>query len=297
VEGINGIALTFPYKMWDSYSDVYKQLETVNLKEETDFSNVFFSIMAYSNTKDMSELEAMFMKDYTKEEWYVKGFENYVTTVPMIEIPIHETSGGYSLELDDKLWDTIADAKQIYYQKTGRGFKYLGQDYVGAKDEKGHPMVTADGSWPAINGTTIFYQATDSRVTEKGTVYSGYTKAKLNGQKEILVYIEWDPVQEGETPASGRIIGYDEADNENAFMEKGRSQLEPGVTLDFIFDYYDEQGQLISTEKDGSLIVVSTDNLRVTDKSLGSCELKHGVILTDVYQRTFESEMVETKVN
>ena len=81
-------------------------------------------------------------------------------------------------------------------------------------------------------------------------------------------------------------------------MEKGMRTLEPGETLDFLFDFYDEEGKLIKTETSGSTYrVIKPENVTVSDQSLGKCTLQHGIVLTDAYQRKFQTQMVETEVN
>ena len=38
------------------------------------------------------------------------------------------------------------------------------------------------------------------------------------------------------------------------------------------------------------------DSLRVEDKHLKECDLRYGIVLTDIYQRTFATEMVESHI-
>ncbi len=300
-EGINGIALTFPFKSVVNYNSDWKQFRSLNLKEQENFYNNYFSIMAASQSLGSSiEIFGITIDtDYSDEEWYVKGYENYVTTPPMIDIPIVQNENGYSLELSDKIWDIIIDAKQFYYKKTDQGLQYLGMDYVGAEDEAGHPMITTDGTWISIGKQPIYYEPTGERETENGTVFTGISKAMLNKKSEVILHIEWDPISEdGTSPAKGTVIGYDLLDDEDAFMEKGMRTLEPGETLDFLFDFYDEEGKLIKTETSGSTYrVIKPENVTVSDQSLGKCTLQHGIVLTDAYQRKFQTQMVETEVN
>lgn len=300
--GMNGLALTFPYRSLSSYTNDWKQFRQFDMKEQETFLNNFFSIMAASSnssTESSVLFEIFGMPDYTSEEWYVKGFEDYVTEAPMIDIPIVKNGDGYSLELSDRVWKIITDEKQFFYQVTDDGLKYLGMDYAGKTDENGHPMITTDGTWISIGGQPIFYEPSKTRETEKGSVFTGISKAILNGETEVLLYIEWEPVSSDSDGAlTGTVIGYDELNNDNAFMSKGMSQFETGQTLDFLFDYYDEEGKVIKTEKAGSTYrIIAPDNITVKDESLGSCTLKHGLVLTDVYQRVFQSEMVETVID
>ena len=301
-EGVNGLAVTFPYKIMSSYTEDWDQFKALGMNDEEEFFSNFFSIMAASNNtgQDDSILFQIFgAPDYTVEPWYVKGFEDYVTEAPLIDIPIRPNGDGYSLELSDKIWKIIADEKQVFYEVTGDGLKYLGMDYAGKTDEDGHPMISTDGTWISIGGQPIFYEPGEIRETENGTIFTGISKAMLNGKTEIILQIEWSPVtKDSDTQPVGRVVGYREADNELGYMLKGLSQFETGETLDFLFDYYDEEGKLIETKTSGSTYrVIAPDDITVSDEPLGQCTLKHGIILTDVYQRVFQSEMVETVID
>lgn len=301
-DGINGLAFTFPYRSIMSYDSCWKQFKNNSLAEEEKFYTDFFSIMAVSNKDSHTEggsfiEELIGLADFTDEEWYKPGFEDYVTTPPIIEIPIHENGKGFSLELSDSVWAIISDERQFYYQETEEGLRYLGSDYAGMTDENGHLMITTDGTWISIDGHPVFYEPTGLRTDKNGDVYTGYTKAVLNGKTEVILYIEWAPSDDENAPSEGYIIGYDEADNENAFMEKGHNDLEAGETLDFLFDYYDEEGNSLGSKTAFATYRVSDPgNVRVTDGPLGKCTLHHGVVLTDVYQRKFQSAMVVTEI-
>ncbi len=301
-DGINGLAFTFPYRSLYSYEDCWKQFKNNSLSEEEKFYTDFFSIIAVSNKANQTEggsfiEELIGMMDYTQEEWYKPGFEDYVTTPPIIEIPIIQNGEGFSLELSDSVWAIISDERQFYYQESEDGLRYLGSDYAGMTDENGHLMITTDGTWISVDGHPVFYEPTGLRSDENGDIYTGYTKAILNGDTEVLLYIEWAPSDDDNAPAEGYIIGYDEADNENAFMEKGHSELEAGETLDFLFDYYDEEGNSLGSKTAFRRYRISDPaNVKVTDGPLGKCTLHHGVLLTDVYQRKFQSAMVVTEI-
>ena len=301
-DGINGLAFTFPYQSIITYDYCWKQYKNNNLKEQEAFSTDFFSIMAASmevGESDGSFLSTLFPPiDYKEEEWYKPGFEDYVTTPAIIEIPIYENGEGHSLDLPDSVWNIISDEQQFYYMETSEGLRYLGSDYAGMQDENGHLMITADGTWISIDGHPVFYEPTGLRTDDSGDVYTGYTKAILNGQTEVMLYIEWEGSTDEEAPAKGKIIGYDEIDNDEAFMAKGHDALEAGETLDFLFDYYDEEGNSLGSKTAyRTYRIQDPTNIVVTDGALGHCVLRHGVILTDVYQRKFQSQMVVTEID
>ena len=82
-----------------------------------------------------------------------------------------------------------------------------------------------------------------------------------------------------------------------SFMAKGMETLEAGDTLEFLFDFYDDEGNLVSTKTYGKKVRVTSDRrIAVKDESLGECDIQFGGLLTDIYQRTFLTEMLEAHV-
>ena len=128
-------------------------------------------------------------------------------------------------------------------------------------------------------------------------MFAGDTRAKLNGEDEIILHIEWDPVKEGEEAVSGHVTGYDFADDDKSFMRKGTQQFRPGDKIEFIFDYYDEEGKLVATEPyGGSLRVTKQESLTVEDQPLEPSAIEFLGVLTDVYQRQLMTEVLEAYI-
>lgn len=319
-EGINGIALTFPCASIGSYGYDHHQLDNFKLDTQKALYDDFFSIMAAQRVKNMeAAAEAgdiwgviTSFGDYTSEDWYVEGFEDYETQDALVDIPLAEVEDGYEIQLPEKAWDIIADSQVIVYQKDSDGLmRYLGIDSIGSTDAKGHPMLAMGDTWVHVGGQLVCYEANGSRETEEGVVFTGTTKAILNGTDEILLHIEWDPVAEGEdAPAAGRITSYDMLNDDNplfgllsddvaiAISSKAQRTFDPGDRIEFLFDYYDEQGQLVKTETYGNPVVVtSMERLEVGDKAMGECDIVFGGVLTDVYQRTMTTEKIEAHVS
>ena len=300
--GVNGVAFCFPARAISDYTPTYEQLEAMGLEAEKSMCSDYFSIMASQQAKAMSSNSNSFISsiaaDYTKEPWYVKGFEDYDTADAFIDIPLKDTGAGYQIELPEKAWKTVVDSQVAVYMRTDSGRMYLGSDHIGALDENGNPMVALENSWPHIGGALICYNALPARETEEGTVFSGVTRALLNGSDQIEIFIETDPVMEGsDQPAEAHIVGYQLLNDPFAFMAKGMETLEAGDTLEFLFDYYDEEGKLVKTETYGKKVRVLRENgVAVADEPFGECDLQFGGMLTDIYQRTFLTETLETHV-
>ena len=328
VSGINGTAFAFPYKEISMYGDTSRELKAMSMDKERQTFDEVFSIMAVQNKKAMENKDyASVMEeiasgegntitsvmdtllgqyDYTKEDWYVKGFEDYDTTEALIDIPLKETDEGYQIELPEKTWDIIADCQTMVYQKTevegyGEGMRYIGKDYIGGEDADGHPLVTMDGSWVHIDGQIVCYEAEPVLETEQGDVFTGKVRAELNGEDDIVLNIEWDPIEEGsDAPHTGHVTGYEIENSSNPFSfmnTKGELSLNAGDTIQFIFDTYDEEGNLISTQPAGKKIIITKQKrLEVQDAPIGDSDITFGGVLTDVYQRTMTTEQIEMHV-
>ena len=303
-EGTNGLAIDFPYKDLELYGDEHKQLKAVKYNKERNFFDKFCSIMAsqrMAKTANDSVWGLSTAEDYSDKEWYIAGFEDYDTTDLFIDIPVTETEDGYLPQLPDKTWDTILDCKVAAYIETEDGLMYIGKEHFYDNDEEGHPLVSMDGIWAHINGHIVCYEANDPLVTENGTVYRGTARAKLNGKEDITIHIEWDPVNEDseEEMIAGYVTGYS-IDNEETsfFMKKGLEQFETGDSIEFVFDFYDEEGNLIKTDTYGNkLYVVTEDMMTVSDELLESgTVVQYFGVLTDVYQRDLMTEEIREQV-
>ena len=307
-EGIHGMALALPYQRIGFYSDTNTELKNLKLDKQTALFDNIFSIIAVQKKAEHEQkleeqkdsdfgtfLEELTYTDYTSSDWYKKGFENYEPTTDLIDIPVTDTGNGWQVQLPEETWDIVADCRTAVYQKTEDGkLRFLGNDHIGDNDADGHPMVDVDDMWIHINDHLVFYDAQTPRETEEGTVFSGETRARLNGEDEIIIYIEWDPAKGEDDAVTGHVTGYDYADDELAFMEKGTHTFKPGDSIEFLFDYYDEEGNLTGTEAyGGKLRVTKPENLKAEDKPLPECDVQFLGVLTDVYQRKLMTEVLE----
>ena len=302
-EGINGIAIDFPYSQLSYYDDEHKQLKAVKYNKERKFFDTFCSIMAsqrMAQTEDDTMWGILAAEDYTDKDWYIKGFENYDTTDLFIDIPVTETELGYLPDLPEKTWDTILDCKIAAYLRTEEGMMYIGREHFYDTDEAGHPLVSMDGIWAQVNGHIICYETGEPLVTEEGTAYRGTARARLNGTEDITLHIEWDPVKDDQdAEVTGRVVGYSRDDEEETFfMKKGYEQFETGDTIEFLFDFYDDEGNLVKTDTYGGKIrVITDDQLSVKDELLESGTIvQYFGVLTDVYQRELMTEEILEQV-
>ncbi len=302
-EGINGLAIDFPYDDLSMYKYEYAELKAVNYKKEQNFFDRFCSIMGAQQKKATSDdyfFGIPLMKDYSDEEWYIEGFDDYDTADAFIDIPVKEVEEGYLPELPDKTWDTILDCRIATYLVTDEGLMYIGQEHFSENDGEGHPVVSMDGTWAHLNGHVVCYEAEEPQLTEDGVIFRGKIKAKLNGKEKITLHIEWDPVKDdSDDEPTGWVTGYSKDDEKvSFFMKKGLEQFETGDTVEFMFDFYDEEGNLIKTDTYGDkLHVITEDQMKVRDEEFESGKVfSYFGILTDIYQRDLMTEEIREQV-
>lgn len=309
-KGINGMSLGLPYKKIDFYQDTAIELDNLKLRKEREVFNDIFSIIAVQkkaeHERKMQEessrlgrfLEEISYEDFTQKSWYVKGFEDYDPTTTLIDIPLTDTGEGYSVQLPDKTWNIIADCVTLVYQKAEDGrMRYLGYDHTGDLDKDGHPMVDMDDRWVHINGQLVCYEDSGAMETEEGIIYTGDVKARLNGSEDIKIHVEWDASDSEDGAETGCVTGYDFEDDAFSFMERGSEKFNTGDKIEFLFDYYDEEGNLVSTEPYGKSIRVTTmDRLKVEDAPLEDCDIQFYGVLTDAYQRNLITEGIEAHI-
>lgn len=320
-KGANGMAFAFPYKTIGDYSDTTNQFKSLKLKDEKKAMDDIFSIMAAKRQKEAAKAkdkdkghesllailnDVLDTTDYTKESWYVEGFENYGGDKVYVDIPLKETEDGYEIQLPDKAWANIVDCQTIAYQHVDANAadcpknavsRYIGSDYIAGVDAGGHPMIDADGYWTYVGDQLICYEAKPAKETDEGIVYNGQVKARLNDVDDIILLVEWNPVKGDEEPETGHIVGYTMADDDNIIDTKGSLTLEAGDAIQFLFDYYDAEGNLIATQPQGDVIHVSKQERIVIEyKPIESGIIDFGGVLTDVYQRVMTTEMIEGEV-
>ncbi len=312
-QGINGISFGFQYNNMPGYENTEAQLKNLGLDNEKNFFDQTFSIMAAQQMKmydvvttaDGFDLMTVLgfttgNIDYTKKDWYISGFEDYDDTPSFVDIPLIEGENGYSIDLPETTWNSITDVQTMVYQKVdedGAYSRYIGNDYLGLEDENGHATVHADNYWVHLNGELVCYEAQQIRTTDDGTdIFTGTIRARLNNKENITIIVEWEETSEDE-PTSGRVLGYEVDKEDNEMVDKGYTQFVAGDKIQFLFDYYDAQGNFVETKTAGKAIRVSKqERLKVTDEKMDPCTIEFGGVLQDIYQRTMTTEMMEMTI-
>ena len=178
--------------------------------------------------------------------------------------------------------------------KVGSRYVDLGSDNVFDLDEEGHYMLEFNDTWVAINDVIVaLHPGTPKDMGDGRTVYSGTVDATLNFIMPIKIYIEWIDTEEEE--GAGVVLGYlpaneDADDIDETGMPRGMKQFKTSNIITFLYDWYDEDGNYLSTAMGHLPINVGMYGLEVTQKDIRSEEYDYYGILYDVLNRTIKTQ-------
>ena len=198
------------------------------------------------------------------------------------------SNGEYIMELPENQWDLVHTLDKNLFYDDGTGYVDMGLDNVFTFDDDGNLIADTDDTWVAINGQPVAYYHTDT--TELGNdrySISGYVPAYLNDERVNLIV-----VFDSENP-NGYIAGAstDYKNNETDTVAKNMIELEAGDTLDFVCDYYDYSGTYSDSYYLGEQMTVS-DNMEISNVSVGDGNLKISYCFTDIYNQTYWTEAI-----
>ncbi|MBE6862732.1 MAG: peptidase C11 [Ruminococcus sp.] len=198
------------------------------------------------------------------------------------------SSGQYIMSLPEKQWELVHNLDKNLFYDDGEGYVDMGLDNVFEFDDEGNLIADTDNTWVAINGQPVAYYHTDTTEFDNDTYsISGYVPAMLNDERVNLI-LTFD----SENP-NGYIAGAttDYVNNETDTVAKSMIELETGDTLDFICDYYTYDGSYSDSYFLGEQMTV-TDNMEISNVSVGDGELKISYCFTDIYNQEYWSETI-----
>ena len=198
------------------------------------------------------------------------------------------SSGEYIMELPESQWELVHTLDKNLFYDDGTGYVDMGLDNVYTFDDDGNLIADTDDTWVAIDGQPVAYYHTDT--TEFGNdrySISGYVPAYLNDERVNLII-----VFDSENP-NGYIAGAstDYINSETDTVAKNMIELEAGDTLDFICDYYTYDGTYSDSYYLGEQIIV-TDNMEISNVSVGDGNLKISYCFTDIYNQVYWTETI-----
>lgn len=292
---INGLAVYMPYDDLDSYTNMYRNLKDLGMKSETKVYNDFASILG----SQKSTKESGYIGYYRDKEWFVDDFEDYDVSAYRNDIPLIKRDGGYDIDLTDREWATIVGCEQGLKIKVGSRYADLGSRNTLAIDGQGHPRLKFNEKWLAINNILVAVHPGQTRRGKDGLMtYTGTVDASLNFMEPITIYIEWK--NWGGTDISGKILGYlpsdkDSDDIDESGMPRGIKQFKSSNTVTFRYDWYDKDGNYLSTALGHWPISVGMYGLKLSQRDISSEDYEYYGILKDVMNRTMKTEILHNK--
>jgi len=195
----------------------------------------------------------------------------------------------YYLDIPSDQWKLIHDLDLNMFIDDGSGYIDLGLDNVFSFD--GDKLVADTGrNWLAIEGHTVAYYRTETVKDGDKFNITGYVPAMLNGERVKLILVFDNEHENGYIAGAER----DYHDGETMLAAKSITGLEPGDKLEFLCDYYTYDGDYQDTFYLGDPVIV-TDNMTVSNVSVGDKPLKLTYRFTDIYNQEYWSEAIDVK--
>ena len=299
--GSNGLAMYFPYRTLDSYSKASALFGEIDYEDPLPFYDYFLSIMACGQQRSRSTgtIRQSEQENYANENWYQDFQTDFDFGDDYSELYLQETEDGFIVDLPDEVWNQITDMQLAVMMEYQDGYLDLGNDNIVNQNDDGDAIIDFDGSWISINDVPVAFYADKTYENEKGTIFSGTVYAVLNGEKDIELVLEWEPLtdeifESGDYELKGYVKGYREINNQTQTMEKGLHTLEKGDTIAIVYDYYDADGNYVSSETPMDLITVdSQDALQVSYADISDSNVMFWGTLFDIYQQELYTETLE----
>lgn len=291
----NGLAMYFPYLQPEEYGVYKERTQNLGLSDELydkffeDFVSLMAGNQAGGNNPYGSDSEEYSLEDIQSAAWYdaqlVEEYENYYSQVDSSTLEIVDKDGVYVLQLSDDDWELVDKIELQVYLNDDEGYLNLGSDDAYEFDDDGDLIVDYDFYWLYINECLAPYQAVRNGKTENGSEYSlGYSQAVLNDEELIKIWVKW-------VGDSCKVLGYTPYDSPVGL--KGYRQFGDGDVIEFVFDYYTNDGEYEDsyTLEDNYFVYSTSDGVEVYyDELLVEGDVEVNFYLTDIYHNEYWTE-------
>ena len=155
-----------------------------------------------------------------------------------------DASGSPYLSLPEAQWALVQGLDMNLFYDDGTGYVDMGLDELFSFDEQGNLLPDGDGTWLSINGRAVPYyhvSTTDDgeHVTRIGRVPALLTaKDGKDAQLVDLVILFNDEHPYGTVAGAQPVYGAEETET----VARGLMELEDGMTIQFVCDYYSYDG-------------------------------------------------------
>ncbi|MGN0072177.1 MAG: clostripain-related cysteine peptidase [Atopobiaceae bacterium] len=316
IDGANGLALYFPYDEVSSYEGMRSTLTEISYTKPTEFYDYFLSIMGSSSSEGtgtgsiLSSIQSAISSTAGTDEaassasggdfassssqdssWFSDVSESFSYDELPSALELAETSAGYIVEMDDTLWDALADFQVSVMQRNPKNeaeYIYLGSDNVWDTDADDNIIVDFDGTWTAIDGHIVsFFGDTPTALADGTYSFTGTIPAILNGEERIDIIVYWPP----EDQSIGYVQGWrSHEQTQSHVFGHGLSSFSTGDEIVPIFDVYDEEGNWLRTMAGDAITISDPDSIEVTYESSGDEPTYFWGMLTTVYGDAIDTE-------
>ncbi|MFI3225978.1 MAG: clostripain-related cysteine peptidase [Clostridia bacterium] len=324
VDGANGLSMYFPYVYPEYYSETVASMETIGYGDEyIDFLNQYVSASAgeyyeYS-TGDWSGFGGGGGQggqgqgqgggsqggqgegqqpggggslDFSQESWYdaniADAYASWYDGTMYEELEIVFRGGEYVLQLSDEQWEEISLIEIQALLDDGEGYIDLGSDNVYEFDKNGDLLIMFDYTWVTLDGHTVpFYAIEEVTYSDNDWYTYGSVPAILNDTEYVEVIVYWD-----DDNPYGYVTGYRRYSTAGEPLGKGTFSFTSGDTLEWVFDYYDYDGNYVGTCSFGDEYVYNGREIEVSYDYVGDYDAMVHFQLTDIYNHVYTSESV-----
>ncbi|MCR5736128.1 MAG: peptidase C11 [Eubacterium sp.] len=186
------------------------------------------------------------------------------------------------LHLSEDQWKLVHSADQNMFVWDGSGYMDLGLDNVFDFTEEGDMIALTEKTWLGINGQPVAYYHTDT--TEEGDHYTitGYVPAFLNGVRVKLILVFDNEHEKGYVAGAEPVY----AQNEIDAVAKNISEIKDGDQIEFICDYYTENGTYQDSYYLGKPLIVDGE-LKIANVKLENEKVVVSYKFTDIYNNEY----------
>jgi hypothetical protein len=193
-----------------------------------------------------------------------------------------DEDGEKILHLSEDRWKLVHSADQNLFVYDGSGYMDMGLDNVFDFTEDGDMIASTEATWLGINGQPVAYYHTDTTQVGEQYTITGYVPALLNGNRVKLILV-FDNAHE-----SGYVAGAESAyvQNETDAVAKNMTKIKDGDKIDFICDYYSEDGKYQDSYYLGEQMTVNGE-LKIANVKLENEKIVISYKFTDIYNNEY----------
>ena len=191
------------------------------------------------------------------------------------------------LRLSEDQWSLVQNLDLNVFVDDGGGYIDLGLDNVFDFSGSGELLGVYDGTWLAVNGQPVAYYHTSTVDDGEHYAITGYVPVLHNGKRSELLLTFDDEQPYGYV--SGVRAVYPGGETET--VAKSGAALQEGDVLEFLCDYYGEDGQYQDSYLLGEPVTVGPEGLAITNVPLEGT-VRATYRFTDLYDNHYWTEPI-----